>query len=171
VLDNARVAASLRRFIDSDLEVIVAFAVAAWEPVYASWKHVMGPDVFPLVCPDWRAGQARDVTDACQDPENDVWVATVDGRPVGFVALQTMRASRSGEVDGGEVYMIAVDPAYQRRGIADMLLRHAVAELRADGVSVVSIGTGADPGHAPARALYEKHGFRCLPLARYYLAL
>ena len=171
LLDNCSVAASIRRFTDSDLDVVVAFSVVAWEPVYASWERVMGPEVFPLVCPDWRAEQARDVTAACQDTENDVWVATLDRRPVGFVVLQTIRATRAGEVDGGEVHMIAVDPAHQRRGIADMLLRHTVAELRAHGVGVVSISTGADPGHAPARALYEKHGYRCLPLARYYLPL
>jgi hypothetical protein len=52
-----------------------------------------------------------------------------------------------------------------------MLLGHAVAELGASGAGVVDIGTGGDPGRAPARALYEKHGFRCVPLARYYLPL
>lgn len=45
--------------------------------------------------------------------------------------------------------MIAVDPDHQRRGIGDMLLSHAIAELHASGVDVVSIGTGADPGTLP----------------------
>jgi ribosomal protein S18 acetylase RimI-like enzyme len=162
------VVAAIRRFTDSDLDVVVAFSVAAWEAVYASFERVMGPDVFPLVYPDWRATQADDVRAACQDPKNDVWVAVVDRRPVGFVVTQT---EREGTVNGGQVYMIAVDPAHQRRGVADMLLSHAVAELRAGGVDVVSIGTGGDAGHAPARALYRKHGFRGLPLAVYYLPL
>ena len=161
-------AAVIRRLGDGDLDVVVAFSLAAWEPVFASFERVMGPNVFPLVYPDWRATQAQDVRAACQDPKNDVWVAAVDRRPVGFVITQ---AEPEGEVHGGQVYMIAVDPAHQRRGVADMLLSHAVAELRASGVDVLSIGTGADPGHAPARALYEKHGFRPLPLAVYYLAL
>ncbi len=161
-------AAEIRRFAGGDLDAIVAFSLAAWEPVFASFERVMGPDVFALVYPDWRATQAQDISAACQDPKNEVWVATVDQRPVGFVVTQ---AEPGGEVHGGQVYMIAVDPAHQRRGVADMLLSHAVAELRASGVEVLSIGTGADPGHAPARALYEKHGFRPLPLAVYYLPL
>jgi ribosomal protein S18 acetylase RimI-like enzyme len=90
---------------------------------------------------------------ACQDPKNDVWVAVVDRRQVGFVVTQT---EREGAVNGGQVYMIGVDPAHRRRGVADMLLSHAVAELRAGGVDVVSIATGGDAGHAPARALYRK---------------
>lgn len=129
---------------------------------------MLGPEVFPLVYSDWRHTQTQDVTTACQDTKNNVWVAIVDRRPVGFVVTQ---AERDGEVNGAEVYMIAVDPDHQRRGVANMLLSHAITERRASGVEVVSIGTGADPGHAPARALYEKHGFRALPLAVYYLPL
>jgi hypothetical protein len=33
---------------------------------------------------------------------------------------------------------------------------------------IVSVATSGDSGHAPARALYEKLGFRALPLMRYY---
>jgi hypothetical protein len=29
------------------------------------------------------------------------------------------------------------------------------------------VGTGGDPGHAPARAAYESFGFTLLPSARY----
>ena len=39
------------------------------------------------------------------------------------------------------------------------------------GVPLAVIGTGGDDGHAPARALYERHGFPGLPLVRYYRAL
>jgi ribosomal protein S18 acetylase RimI-like enzyme len=166
--NNGSVAATIRRYSDSDLDVVVAFSVAAWQPVYASFERVLGPEVFELVYPDWRETQAEDVRAACQNPKNHVWVATVDRRPVGFVVTQT---EREGQVNGAQVFMIAVDPGHQRRGIGEMLLSHALAQLRASGVDVVSIGTGADPGHAPARALYERHGFRALPLAVYYLPL
>jgi hypothetical protein len=35
----------------------------------------------------------------------------------------------------------------------------------------VAIGTGGDPGHAPARRTYEAAGFTPLPLVRYYRLL
>lgn len=63
--NNGSVAARIRRFCDSDLEVVVAFSVAAWQPVYASFERVLGPEVFPLVYPDWRMTQADDVRAAC----------------------------------------------------------------------------------------------------------
>jgi RimJ/RimL family protein N-acetyltransferase len=33
------------------------------------------------------------------------------------------------------------------------------------------VETGADPGHAPARAAYEKAGFELMPLARFFKKL
>ena len=38
-------------------------------------------------------------------------------------------------------------------------------------VKLVQLGTGGDPGHAPARHTYEKAGFTPLPLVRYYKEL
>jgi ribosomal protein S18 acetylase RimI-like enzyme len=71
----------------------------------------------------------------------------------------------------GEVEMIAVAPAHQRAGIGGRLLEQAVTGIRSRGVPLAVIGTGGDDGHAPARSLYERHGFTGLPLVRYYRAL
>ena len=62
--------------------------------------------------------------------------------------------------------MVAVAPARQRAGIASRLLERAVTEMGSRGVPLAVVGTGGDDGHAPARALYERHGFTGLPLAR-----
>jgi ribosomal protein S18 acetylase RimI-like enzyme len=75
------------------------------------------------------------------------------------------------EARSGDIEMVAVDPAYQRQGIADTLIRFAVEQMRAAGAEVAGVVTGGDPGHAPARRAYEKAGFTALPLVRYYRAL
>jgi hypothetical protein len=33
------------------------------------------------------------------------------------------------------------------------------------------IGTGGDPGHAPARRVYEQAGYRLVPAAQYFKVL
>ncbi|PVC90671.1 GNAT family acetyltransferase [Streptomyces sp. CS090A] len=43
--------------------------------------------------------------------------------------------------------------------------------MKEAGVTLASIWTGGDPGHAPARRTYEKAGYTALPLVRYYKAL
>jgi GNAT superfamily N-acetyltransferase len=67
----------------------------------------------------------------------------------------------------GVVDIIAVDPGYQRRGIASQLMERASAHMRSHGMDIAAVGTGGDPGHGPARALYESLGYTALPGVRY----
>jgi len=160
--------AVIRPLTESDVDAVVAFSLDAWAPVFASFETVMGPRVYRLVYPDWRTAQAAAVAEVCRSAGVDVWVADVDGGPVGFVAV---RWTEEDATPVGEVEMIAVAPSHQRAGIASRLLERAVAEVSARGVPLAVIATGGDDGHAPARALYERHGFTGLPLVRYYRAL
>lgn len=65
--------------------------------------------------------------------------------------------------------IVGVDPAVQGQGVGRALLTRSIEELRAMGARVVMVETGGDAGHAPARRLYESHGFTLLPVARYFL--
>jgi ribosomal protein S18 acetylase RimI-like enzyme len=95
-----------------------------------------------------------------------VWVAIDSGSTVGFVAVKLHPESSL-----GEIYMIAVDPDYQRRGIGTALTEFALDWMKTAGISVAMVETGGDPGHAPARCTYEKLGFGLLPIARYFKKL
>ena len=108
------------------------------------------------------------MAELCRSAGVDVWVADVDGGPVGFVAV---RWTEEDATPVGEVEMIAVAPDHQRAGVGSRLLERAVTEIADRGVPLAVIGTRGDPGHAPARALYERHGFTGLPLVRYYRVL
>lgn len=44
----------------------------------------------------------------------------------------------------------------------------AEQELRRAGMTTALVETGGDPGHAPARALYEHLGFTPLPAVPYF---
>jgi len=156
----------IRPQLDADIEAIVALSLRAWQPVFESMGRVLGPRINRLVYPDWAAGQARAVEDVCRDESMTVWVAEVGARPAGFVAVVFRDNPPSAEIE-----MIAVDPDQQNQGIASALLDHASGWLSAAGVRLVQLGTGGDPGHAPARRTYEKAGFTALPLVRYYKEL
>ena len=153
---------------DSRLEAIVGLSLRAWEPVFASIENVMDPDVYREQTPDWRVSQQAAVEAACADEDVRVWVAvTSEGsEAVGFVALKLHTEERM-----GEIYMIAVDPDHQRRGIAAALTEYSLAWLKDAGMTTAMVETGGDPGHAPARRTYESAGFRLLPVARYFKKL
>jgi GNAT superfamily N-acetyltransferase len=157
---------TIRPQLDADIAAIVAFSLRAWRPVFESMARVLGPRLNRLVFPDWAAGQARAVEEVCRDESMTIWVAEAGARPVGFVAV-AVRA----DPDSVEIEMIAVDPDQQNRGIGSALLGCALDWAGAAGVRLVQLGTGGDPGHAPARRAYEKAGFTPLPLVRYYKEL
>lgn len=158
--------AEIEPYEESKLEEIVQLSLRAWEPVFASIERAMDADVYRELYPDWRAAQRAAVESVCADDHVHVWIASKTSKVVGFVALQLHTDNRT-----GEIYMIAVDPDFQRRGIATALTHHSLAWLKDAGMSVVMVETGEDPGHAPARRTYESAGFRRLPIARYFKKL
>lgn len=154
-------------FESSRLDAVVALSLRAWEPVFASLEQAMDPAVYrAFYRGDWRAAQRRAVEAVCSDPGVPVWVASEQSRVAGFVALKLHPEDRM-----GEIYMIAVDPDFQRRGVATRLTSHSVDWFKQAGMSIVMVETGADPGHAPARRTYEASGFRLHPVARYFKGL
>ena len=151
-----------------DHDLIVELSLRAWAPVFASVNEVLGTELATLLHGvDWREHQARGVRATLDDATRRVWVAEADGRVAGFVAAAVVDETRL----LGEIVMVAVDPAAQRRGIGGSLTEHASAWLRDQGMRVAVLGTGGDPGHEPARRVYERLGFRLFPSAQYFRAL
>jgi GNAT superfamily N-acetyltransferase len=157
---------NIRDYVAADEEAIVALSLRAWAPVFASLQQVLGSDLFVRLHPDWREDQEKAVRETLADPAMRVWVAADGPQPVGFAAATL----HSGSVIG-EIYMLAVDPDHQHQGTGAALTKTATDWLRSSGVRVAMIDTGGDPGHAPARRVYERAGYTELPVARYFLAL
>jgi GNAT superfamily N-acetyltransferase len=156
----------IRPIRSDDIEDVVRLSIAAWEPVFVSFRQVLGPVVYPLLYPDWTKSQADVVESVCNDPRNTVWVAEVNGGVVGFIAYELNLQKRVGTVQ-----LLAVHPEHQNRGIGTQLNSFALDRMRESGMEMAEVGTGGDPGHAPARRSYEKAGYTGLPLVRYYKAL
>ncbi len=156
----------IRLMHDDDLGSIVGLSLLAWEPVFHSFEQVLGNKIYTQLYPDWRVSQSEVVTKACQDEMIRVWVAEVEGVVAGFVACTFDHTTKQ-----GEVYLLAVHPAYQNREIGTDLNLFALDQMRENGMKLVAVGTGGDPGHAPARRSYKKAGYTALPLVRYYKAL
>ncbi|MDL5158293.1 GNAT family N-acetyltransferase [Actinomycetospora termitidis] len=156
---------TIRPFADGDLDTLVALSLRAFAPVHASLEQVLGDTGgYRQMHPDWRAGQRETVETVCR--EHPTWVAEVDGTLAGYVSAQLDR-----EPGLGEIVIIAVDPAHQGQDVGSALTSHALTWLTDHGMTVAMVETGGDPGHAPARRLYESEGFVLLPIARYFRRL
>jgi ribosomal protein S18 acetylase RimI-like enzyme len=151
---------TIRRYTPADADRVVELSLAAWQPVFASFREILGDDLYERVHPDWETAQAASVRDALDNHET--WVSTSDDEVSGFVNVTFDDGERS-----AEIYMIAVDPGHQRLGVASLLTEHALDEMRARGIDLAIVATGGDPGHAPARRTYEKAGFTGCPQVWY----
>lgn len=160
---------SIRALRPDDIDVVVEFSLRAWQPVFESFRQVMGAEIYRRVYPDWKVIQAEVVASSCRAEGNRVWVAEAGGRPVGYTVVVVHPVNR--ETESGEIYMLAVDPDYQQQGIGMALVSFAVDRITELGIPLAEIGTGGDPGHAAARRLYERAGFTPVPLVRYFKAL
>lgn len=113
---------------------------------------------------DWEVTQETDVRRACH--AYATWVVEHLGVVAGFVAVDLP----DGEPHG-EIYMVAVDPGAQGQGFGRQLTDFALEQMRTAGRTLAIVRTGGDPGHAPARATYERAGFTNLPGAQYFRLL
>lgn len=154
----------MRPIAAHDREAVAALSLRAWAPVFASLERVLrGSGVYEAQHPDWRVTQRQAVEQACDAEHVHVWVADLDTTVVGFTAVQLHDADLM-----GEIHMLAVDPAHQRRGIGSSLTEFAARWITDRGMTTMMVETGGDPGHAPARATYERAGFTPLPVVRYF---
>jgi ribosomal protein S18 acetylase RimI-like enzyme len=157
---------AIRPYTPQDLESVIALALRAWTPVFASLQAELGRELFVRLHGDWRNYQAAAVRDVLAAEGVRTWVAEAADRVVGFVA-----ATVDGERKIGEIEILAVDPGDQGSGIGSALTAVATDWLRDSGMQVAMVETGADPGHAAARRVYEKADYTLLGVARYFKPL
>jgi GNAT superfamily N-acetyltransferase len=146
---------------------ILALSVEAWAPVFEKLRPAVPAYVYDAFYPrGWRARQTADIGAFLQSEGRQVWVALAEKAVLGWVGIRLHPEDRM-----GEVYILAVHPDHQRKGLARTLIDHALSEMRRAGMAIAMVETGDDPGHAPARAAYERTGFERWPVARYFREL
>ncbi len=87
---------------------------------------------------------------ATATPRHRSRLATIDDTPAGFVIT-----GAAGPV--GYLQRLAVDPAFQRRGVGIELVHDALAWLQRRGATTALVNTGVD--NVPALGLYRATGF------------
>lgn len=95
---------------------------------------------------------AMDV-EALRAPEVTFWSAWEGEVLLGCGALKELDPRR------GEIKSMRTVVTHRGKGVASALLEHMTAEAVRRGYRELYLETGAQPEFAPARALYERHGF------------
>ena len=113
----------------------------------------------PTAPPESR--HALDV-DALRAPDVRLW-AVSDGPEV--LATGALKDLGGGHL---ELKSMRTAPARRGHGLGLLMVRHLLAQARADGACRVSLETGSMDFFAPARSLYARAGFvECGPFGAY----
>ena len=128
---------------------------AAFAPVFASFRAILGADIYHVAharADETQAGYLAALL--APDSAWEVYVAEQAGIVVGFVSLQLNRDTTIGEIG-----LNAVHPDWAGAGNGTAMYDFAVERMREAGMRVAVVSTGGDPSHAPARRAYDKAGF------------
>ena len=155
---------NIREFSATDLPTVVDLTIETFRPFYEGYvRSLLGDEMFALQHGNWEQDYRDDVP-TLHSPAAGSFVAVgeSDGRIAGFVSWRI-----KDKPDHGQIYLLAVEQSRRRQTLGHQLCTHAIDEMKQVGVEVVEIGTGDDPFHAAARALYEGLGFTKIPIAGY----
>lgn len=86
-------------------------------------------------------------------------VATIDGKVVGYYSFYQI-------LDEADVNNIAVDSAWQNKGVGSALMRDMIVECEKMGIAAITLEVGAN--NVVAQKLYDKWGFRQEGLRKNY---
>lgn len=102
----------------------------------------------------------------CLPRGSRLWVAVLEGKVVGLVAMCGQPVTSAGAV---ELQRMSVDRRYRKCGVGVLLGRKVLEFAATHGFSSVVLGTTA---YLPAaHRLYQRLGFRCVGVTNGYVAL
>jgi ribosomal protein S18 acetylase RimI-like enzyme len=154
-MDVSRPNVVMRPARADDLSLLDEVRQAAFAPVFASFRSMLGEDIYELA--QAREDEAQgELLISLLAPESGwkVYAAERGGMVVGFVAIRLNHDTHVGEIG-----LNAVHPDHAGKGVGTTMYDFAIARMKEPGMQVATVATGGDPSHAPARRAYEKAGF------------
>lgn len=138
-----------------DLPLLQDVREAAFAPVFASFRSILGEEIYNLAQAWEDEAQGALLASIIATGSGwEIFVAELGTAVVGFVSVQLNPDKQIGEIG-----LNAVHPDHAGKGIGTAMYNLALARMKEAGMRVATVSTGGDPNHAPARRAYEKAGF------------
>jgi ribosomal protein S18 acetylase RimI-like enzyme len=150
-MDNGPI--NIRPYRPEDLPRLQEITAQTFGPV--SIDRNMETLLGPFGQGGWQGRKVAAIADDCRLQPDGVFVAEdpATGNPVGYVTTRLNAMSRIGWIPN-----LAVDPAYQGKGLGRALLVHAIDFFRRSGMQVAKIETLAQ--NPIGQNLYPSLGFK-----------
>ncbi len=154
-MSPSRATCVMRPAVPEDESRLQAIRAAAFAPVFASFRSLLGDSIYELAQAREDAAQGGLLVSLLVPGSGwEVLVAEAEGDVVGFVSVKLDRETRIGEIG-----LNAVHPDLAGQGIGTAMYDFAIVRMKEAGMRVATVATGADESHVPARRAYAKAGF------------
>lgn len=145
----------LRPAMADDLARLEEIRVAAFAPVFASFRLLLGEELYDLAQAHEDGAQGLLLASLLAPGSGwQVHAAETAGEVVGFVSVRLNRDTQLGEIG-----LNAVHPGHAGQGIGTAMYEFAIERMQEAGMRIATVATGDDASHAPARRACEKAGF------------
>ncbi|MDH6099325.1 GNAT family N-acetyltransferase [Anabaenopsis sp. FSS-46] len=141
----------MKSFDETDLIYVRELGIDDISPVYHLGEQLFTSDLYPYLYRTWDEWEVIGLYNT--DPEYCL-VAETDGELAGFI-LGTIITKASWTY--GYILWLAVNPKFQRRGVADKLVDHVISRMIEDGARFMLVDT--DPTNNPAVKFFNRKGF------------
>ena len=149
-------------FSDEYADAVAQLTIEAWTPIREVFRRELGDELYFMAFSDWKKTKVEKVLSQMKGGRG--YVALLDGEFAGFIHYEISENGISGEIGNN-----AVSGKFRGRGIAQEMYSFVIEQMKCEGVEYVTVVTGLDEAHAPARRSYEKAGFEnSLPSVKYY---
>jgi GNAT superfamily N-acetyltransferase len=131
----------------------------AFEPIFQSFRALVGEEVYVLALSRADAEQAELLTKLCSpDSGYRMFVAVIEHELIGLVCFSIDAEKRIGDIG-----LNAVHPEHAGQGIGTALYAFVTDQMKKSGMLLATVGTGGDASHLPAQKAYRKAGLarRC----------
>ncbi|MEM8640024.1 MAG: GNAT family N-acetyltransferase [Cyanobacteria bacterium P01_G01_bin.54] len=146
---------NFRQSTQSDLPILEEIRQKAFEPVFDSFRSILGDQIYFLAQEPEDSQQGQLLSDMfLTETVWQVYVVELSDEVVGFVSIRMDSDSKVGEVG-----LNAVHPDHSGQGIGTEMYKFAINQMKRCGMQVATVATGGDPSHEPARRAYAKSGF------------
>ena len=145
----------IRLFQPSDLEPMVAIAKKAWKKIFEGFRQQLGDELYSILYDNRLQDKRHQLTEWTRKFPDQCIVCERNGKVVGFATF-----SFSKETKIGLLLNNAADPDSGEKGVGQEMYASVFERMRQEGMIAVTVSTGLDEGHAPARRAYERAGFK-----------
>ena len=138
-----------------DLTALDTIRLAAFSPVFQSFRDILGDKIYSVAQAHEDAAQFELLRSMLsKGSEWTVYAAESSSEIIGFVSVRL-----DNDHSIGEIGLNAVSPECANRGVGTRMYKFAIKKMTDAGMKVATVAAGADSSHRPALAAYRKAGF------------